>query len=426
MDFIQKREELDNRSVNVNYNKKKYYGTFSINDKYLVLSVFYNDFDVWKEYTKDFDCLTASMVDTETELSLINCNYKEAYSQPGPNGVRQFVTCYSIDRVLVGYAISNIRDLFISCITASYKDTSWLTDSSIYNRDFFHDKVVINTLYKEFNLKDKTVTFSLLPAYESNDDKITVSGNREFTVFFKKKKNFYEAIQYIYLIKNLLMIMGKIKIEVCNMSIHDSDNCFNIIDGFVDLDAFKNIDEFYSSIMNKICFKIDDFSDFSNVLENFEKEYKKLFPVIELYWNVLRNRIPNLTRFISDITMLEYYSREYDKEKPLKRTKKRNPKKSEPQFVDMVYSLIENANSIFNFTADDILKISKIIKDARTYYIHYVRNGVELRPDKLFRICYFIEDVVIINIYRQIGIDFDKYSELSFYNFIYNLEELIN
>ena len=140
----------------------------------------------------------------------------------------------------------------------------------------------------------------------------------------------------------------------------------------------------------------------------------------------IRNRIPNLTRFISDITMLEYYSREYDKEKPLKRTKKRNPKKSEPQFVDMVYSLIENANSIFNFTADDILKISKIIKDARTYYIHYVRNGVELRPDKLFRICYFIEDVVIINIYRQIGIDFDKYSELSFYNFIYNLEELIN
>ena len=68
--------------------------------------------------------------------------------------------------------------------------------------------------------------------------------------------------------------------------------------------------------------------------------------------------------------------------------------------------------------------IFKNIKDARTYYIHHVKTGKELSYTEMFRYIYFIEDVVILNIYLLLGIDIKLYKGLTYNNYLYKIDDL--
>lgn len=54
---------------------------------------------------------------------------------------------------------------------------------------------------------------------------------------------------------------------------------------------------------------------------------------------------------------------------------------------------------MFNLSTTKIDNISKKIKDARTYYVHYDSSGLKLDENEIFNYVYFIEDIIILNIY---------------------------
>lgn len=85
-----------------------------------------------------------------------------------------------------------------------------------------------------------------------------------------------------------------------------------------------------------------------------------------------------------------------------------------------------NVNEVFNFSGTEIDEISKNVKDGRTYYIHYERKGWKLSDDKLFRYYNFLEDIILLNIYKLIEVDITKNKYITFFNFYYTKKELLN
>lgn len=424
---IKTRDYFHNRSVIVDYNGVEYPGTFTIAKEDLVLKIDrIEDVEIWRKSKEDIDCLKATILDNREKITCLNC-MSAKHSAYTEDGKTVYSTSYHVDRIIVGYHLDKIDSSVVNSIDTSYEDISWFTKHSFYNQKILEDKVEMNPFYKEYILKDKSIIFHMLPSYNGNDNQITISTTRGFTVNFKERKTIKESIYYMYFIKNFLMILGKRDIRITEQSIYiDGVEC-ELIDGYIE--SYEKIvkDSLLFHLNNRNPFQIESLTNLEEVIETFEIEYERLTPLLELYYNVVKYKIPSLTRFVNSITMLEYFSREYDNDKALERTQNKPRKKSkkEPEFIDRVYSLIENVNDHYNLEEEEMEKISKNIKDARTYYIHYEPIGKKLKEQDLFGYTHFIEDTILLNIYQIIGIDLNHLENISYVGFFYDLEDII-
>ena len=424
---IKEWKDLNNRSIIVKYNEKEYPGTFFIREERLILSIMMTtDIEEWRKAVNDIEGLPAYLIDNNRKITLINCMHY-GNSSSGVDPIINAQSDYWIDRILLDYELENVEDAFINCISAEYDDICWITKERIYSQDIINDKIDINPVFKEYKLEDKDVVFGMLPSFAGNDYNMTISGNRGFNIKFHSNKTFDKALKYIYLIKNFLMVLGKRNIKVLNQEIIEGELHYRIIDCGGDKEYNKINIDLADHLNHRIGIKIEDFDDFDVVLNNFEREYDRLMPLLELYYNVVKYKVPNLTRFVNAITMLEYCSREFDDANALNKTIQKHQgkmPKNGADFVDRVISLIENINDVYKLDLNDIEIISKNIKDARTYYVHYEPSGKKLTDDQLIGYVYFIEDLIILNIYLIVGFDINKFANISYNEYFYNLDDL--
>ena len=271
----------------------------------------------------------------------------------------------------------------------------------------------------------------MLSTIEENIDEYYVKLNKEIIVKLEcaKKVNFAEMMKKIYTFRNLMMVLLKKDIVVKEQILELDGEEYQVID----CNNYK-INKCNEELKKHLIFrkvKYEDIENFDNILENFNLIYERVYPLLELLYNAYSNKLPNLNRFLDAITMIEYYSREFDNEKALnltnsKRIKQKLKEKDEPQFVDRMKSLIINVNEVFNFSEMEIDEISKNVKDGRTYYVHYEEKGWKLSNDELFRYYNFLEDIILLNIYKLIGLDITKNKYITFFNFYYTKTELLN
>ncbi len=424
---IKKWDDFNNRSVIVKYNGKEYSGTFFIKEERLILSIMITtDIEEWRKIVNDIEVLSAYLIDNNRKITLINCRHC-GNSALGVDTIISAQSNYWIDRILLDYELENVDNTFINSIFAEYDDICWITKGSIYRQDIINDKIDINPVFKKYKLEDKDVIFCMLPSFVGNDYNMTISGNRGFKIKFNVNKSIDEALKYIYLIKNLLMILGKRNIKVINQEIIDDIRHYRIIDCGGDKEYNKINIDLTEHLDHRIGIKIEDFDDFDIVLSNFEREYDRLMPLLELYYNVVKYKVPNLTRFVNAITMLEYCSREFDNVNALNKTIQKHQgytPKNGADFVDRVSSLIEKINDVYQLDLKDIEIISKNIKDARIYYVHYDPSGKKLTDNQLFRYVYFIEDLIILNIYLIVGFNINKFGNISYNGCFYSIDNL--
>ena len=424
---IKEWKDFNNRSIIVKYNGKEYPGTFFIKEERLILSIMMTtDIEEWRKAVNDIDVLPAYLIDNNRKITLINCMHC-GNSASGVDPIISAQSDYWIDRILLDYELENFDKAFINCISATYDDICWITKGRIYSQDIINDKIDINPVFKDYKFEDKYVVFGMLPSFAGDDYNMTISGNRGFNITFNSTKTIDEALKYIYLIKNLLMILGKRNIKVLNQEIIGDEQQYRIIDCGGDKEYNKINIELADHLNHRIGIKIEEFDNFDVVLKNFEREYDRLMPLLELYYNVVKYKVPNLTRFVNAITMLEYCSREFDDANALNKTIQKHQgklPKNGADFVDRVISLIENINDVYELDLMDIEIISKNIKDARTYYVHYEPSGKRLTDDQLFKYVYFIEDLIILNIYLIVGFDINKFSNISYNGYFYEIDDL--
>lgn len=420
-------KDLENKSILLKINEKEFYGTFYIKNQKIFLNInMTNDIEEWRSTCNDIEYIYATFVENRKRITLLNCIYS-GYSSTGYDPIINASAIFLIDRVLLDYDLSNYDEKFISNISVEYKDVSWFTNKKVYKNERLKNSITIIPIYKEYKMNDKTIIIDILPSFVERENKIEVNGIMHFTYVFKNKQNIASALQYVYLIKNLLMLLGKRNINVISQNIIDDSKVYELMDCIIDRNIKIENEELIEHLNHRNGFKIEDLSNFTSMVEKFEDLYERLAPLLELYYSVVKYNIPNLTRFVNGLTMLENYSREFDDTNALALTIEKNSKKPKngADFIDRVKSLIININDVFNLSTTNIDNISKKIKDARTYYVHYDSSGLKLSENEIFNYVYFIEDIIILNIYLSLGIDFNKIKYVSYNDYYYDITKLI-
>lgn len=418
-------KSFNNLSVRVKICKKTYIGTLLIKNDYLILRIdMTKDIENWRNHTENFKILTGNLLHENTEITFLNCRCI-SQSCKGTENIISATLDYRIDRILLGKKITKQEYKNINEYEISYNNIDDFTNSRPYSVDYkkLEYKGELNNYI--IILKDYTISIDFSCDINQKDNSVSI--NRHTTVLFShnKKISLIKVFENIYKFRNFLMLLLKKRITVEKQHVIFGEEKYQIFDCTDEM--LSEISEDLKEQLNYRCLKIEEINNLNEIYQKFLDNYDKLYPLIELYFNVTQYEVPNLTRFVNAITMIEYCSRTFNFSSAISLTKKRNPKKNDAEYKDMVISLINNVNLIYNFTTTEIEKIAENIKNARVYYIHY-KNKLTVKRlsyDEQFWYSYFIQDIILINLYKMLNLDIGRYKYISFNDFYYNTNNLL-
>lgn len=425
---FKKWQDFNNLSVKVTINKKIFDAILHIDNNRLTLKInMTKNLNEWRKLNTNYDIISGKFLFNNQKIFFINCIYVGHKSSINckNNTIENVTSDFIVDRLIIDKNICKTSLNNISKYSASYKNLDLFSESNgIMSslREIDYDSNTCN-----YKINTPSYSMNIMFYYSTEEDRKSLIVNRSSCVEFEhsKKVTIREALENIYTFRNFLMIILKQPIYVKKQIIYINDNAVELFD-CNDSDDFLENPSLEEMLFHR-CLKINTIDNIETIYNNFIKQYNQLYPLIELYYNVTQYKIPNLTRFINATTMLEYYSRNYDSINSLTLSKNKNPKRNDPYYEYMVLSLINNVNEVFNCTTNEIDKISENIKAARIHYIHYKtnQNSKILTDDEQFRYSYFMQDVVLLNIYKLLGLDISKYKYISFNNFFYNINDLL-
>mgnify|MGYP004470879261 FL=1 len=421
-------QDFNNLSIKVTINKKIYDAILNTDNNRLILKInMTKDINEWRKTNKNYDIISGRFLFNSQKIFFINCIHTghESSMNCQKNIIENATSNFIVDRLIIDKNISKTSLNNILKYSASYK-----------NLDLFSELNRIMPGLREIDYDSNTCNYKInTPFYSMNimfycstkEDRNSLIVNRMSHVEFEHSKgvSIKKVLENIYRFRNFLMIILKQPIYVKKQTIYINDNAVELFDCNDNDDFLENPS--LEEMLSHRCLKINNIDNIETIYNNFIKQYNQLYPLIELYYNVTQYKIPNLTRFINATTMLEYYSRTYDYINSLTLSKNKNPKRNDPYYECMVLSLINNVNEVFNCTSKEINTISENIKAARIHYIHYKTNqkSKTLTDDEQFWYSYFMQDVVLLNIYKLLGLDISKYEYVSFNDFFYNINDIL-
>lgn len=421
-------QDFNNLSIKVTINKKIYDAILNTDNNRLILKInMTKDINEWRKTNKNYDIISGRFLFNSQKIFFINCIHTghESSMNCQKNIIENATSNFIVDRLIIDKNISKTSLNNILKYSASYK-----------NLDLFSELNRIMPGLREIDYDSNTCNYKInTPFYSMNimfycstkEDRNSLIVNRMSHVEFEHSKgvSIKKVLENIYRFRNFLMIILKQPIYVKKQTIYINDNAVELFDCNDNDDFLENPS--LEEMLSHRCLKINNIDNIETIYNNFIKQYNQLYPLIELYYNVTQYKIPNLTRFINATTMLEYYSRTYDYINSLTLSKNKNPKRNDPYYECMVLSLINNVNEVFNCTSKEIDTISENIKAARIHYIHYKTNqkSKTLTDDEQFWYSYFMQDVVLLNIYKLLGLDISKYEYISFNDFFYNINDIL-
>ena len=418
-------QDFNNLSIKVTINKKIYDAILNTDNNRLILKInMTKDINEWRKTNKNYDIISGRFLFNSQKIFFINCIHTghESSMNCQKNIIENATSNFIVDRLIIDKNISKTSLNNILKYSASYK-----------NLDLFSELNRIMPGLREIDYDSNTCNYKInTPFYSMNimfycstkEDRNSLIVNRMSHVEFEHSKgvSIKKVLENIYRFRNFLMIILKQPIYVKKQTIYINDNAVELFDCNDNDDFLENPS--LEEMLSHRCLKINNIDNIETIYNNFIKQYNQLYPLIELYYNVTQYKIPNLTRFINATTMLEYYSRTYDYINSLTLSKNKNPKRNDPYYECMVLSLINNVNEVFNCTSKEIDTISENIKAARIHYIHYKTNQKSKTLTE-FWYSYFMQDVVLLNIYKLLGLDISKYEYVSFNDFFYNINDIL-
>lgn len=338
-----------------------------------------------------------------------------------------------IDIMIDGFTIGkNANNKKINGFSCSYHGINEFDLSKYY------DFSIKENYIKPKCSSDKYICLSGMLLFHKTND-LTLGWNdfwlnkiNKFEFLYNKKVSVHTAIKDIWHIKNLLSIFSKKNIVVKYIELYGTNNNKAILFmNYVKTPNYKFENEFIEHEKNSFLITYNDIKDtFNNILENSKKCFEKISPVISMYIDSIEKEMPVLNRFLSFNQMIECFSREYDEvnAKLLMITKEplKDKKDKDTELKYRINSLIKRINFIYNFRSAKMFKLAEKIAKGRNYYIHHDKSKKrdELTHSELFKYSYFLEDILLANIYLEIGIN-KKIIKESFSNsFYYNIKLL--
>lgn len=336
-----------------------------------------------------------------------------------------------IDIMIDGFEIGKkIKNKRITKFESSYYGIEEFDLSKIYENDFKEQSVKMKPQSDSFRYNNGTLRFNRL--YRMNTDWYIFVLNKIVSFEFKynNKTDIYTSIKDIWHLRNLFCIFSKKEIEPKEINIYDDKNHKAVV--FMNLVREPNYKEKNELLEMEIRSFLIEYKDikanFESILNNSIICFERIKPVISMYLDSKEKEMPVLNKFLAFTQMIECFSREYDgnNSKLLMLKKEPQKKKKDTELKYRIGSLIGRVNCIYSFRLEKVLKLSEKIAKGRNYYIHHDKSkqGDELKRDELFRYSYFLEDILLANIYLEIGID-KKIIEKVFENpFYYRIKAL--
>ena len=421
-------KDFNNISIRVSLKRKIFDAIFIVDNNRLILKInMIKDINEWRKTNKNYDILSGKFLFNNEKVFLINCMHSGHSSTTNckTGKLESAFAEFIIDRIIIDKNLSQKSLNNINKYSSSYENLDFFIESKPFMSNLKTFDYDSNT--KNYKIKTDTYLINIMTFCSLNETQQSLSINRLSQIDFSHKKgiSIKKVLENIYTFRNFLMLILKHPIYVKKKTIYIDDHPVELFDCSYRDTVLETTD--IEEMLSHRCLKIDNIDNIELIYNNFINKYNQLYPLIELYYNVTQYKVPNLTRFINSTTMLENYSRNYDFESAFALTKSKDSKSKDANYIDMIISLITNVNDVFNYTTSEIDTIAKNIKSARIYYIHYKtkQKSKPLTYDEQFHYSYFIEDIVLINIYKLIGLDITKYEYISFNQFYYDKYDLI-
>jgi len=418
-------EDFNNISVKVKIGKKNYSAILLKKNNYLIMRIdMLKDIEFWRNDTKDYPILNGNLLYGNQKITFLNCQCVR-HSCSGVKEITEATLDYRIDRIILGKKLTKEEYKNISHYEVEYNNIDCFTNNKPYSTNYKTLEYKGNLNSYDIKLDNMQISMIFTCSEEIGDNLFAIK-RKTFVIFNHNKKiNIASVLDNIYMFRNFLMILLKKAIIVEKQYIFLGNEKYCLFDCRNDvlIDIGKDLEEH----LNHRCLKIEEIKNISEICQKFYNKYNELHPLIELYYNVTQFSVPNLTRFVNAITMLEYFSRTFDFKAALLMTQNNLPKRKDPEYKCMVASLINNVNSVYGFTQNDIEQISKNIKNARDKYIHYLnkKSTKQLSYDEQFWYSYFMEDIILLNIYNTINLDIKSFEYITFEGFYYEKSDLI-
>lgn len=422
---FQKWEDFNNISVKVKIGRKNYSAILLKKNNYLILRIdMLKDIESWRNNNKDYPILNGNLLYENQKITFLNCQCIR-HSCSGVKEIIEATLDYRIDRIILGKKLTKKEYKNINHYEVEYNNIDCFTNNRPYITNYKTLEYKGNLNSYDIKLDSMQISMVFTCSEEIGDNLFAIK-RKTFVVFNHSKKiNIASVLDNIYMFRNFLMVLLKkaIIVEKQYIFLENEKYCLFDCRNDVLIDIGKDLEEH----LNHRCLKVEKIKNISEVCQKFYIKYNELHPLIELYYNVTQFSVPNLTRFVNAITMLEYFSRTFDFNTALLMTQNNSPKRKDPEYKFMVASLINNVNSVYGFTKSDIEQISKNIKNARDKYIHYLnkKSTKQLSYDEQFWYSYFIEDIILLNIYNIINLDIKSYEYITFEGFYYEKKDLL-
>lgn len=414
-------KDFDKISLKIRINRKIYNSILMLEDEKLILNVdFTKESESIQNKIEHLDIINGNILYRNIELSLINCDYAGSEFSN-----QKFVLKYTVDRILYGIKIKKYKAKNINRFIAMYNGINCFTNDKPFEIDYNQLKYSADASNYQIITSSSNININFSSSISSSDSSLSILRTTSVNFESCTKVNLSEVLNEVYKFRNFLMLILKRDITVKEQYILFNNNKYRLFDCFTD-DTYKynkRLDE----LLNHRTLKIEQIDNLSTIYQNYIDQYEKLLPIIELFYNIIHFHVPNILKFVNSTTLLEQYCRKYNISSAIKLTQNIKPKKKDAEYQFMIETLINNVNDYYNLDQNQISTISINIKNARVQYIHYLEgsNQFELTYEQQFWYSSFIEDIVLLNIYKLLGLDITKYDYIALLDFYYSIENLM-
>ncbi len=412
---------------------EKYYVRLKKENKFIFAYIEFATREDFLMYDKDeYSSIVIEEVTQKKKYTLLEC---QKYGTEVSDKVIKIK--YRVDKISDDILI-DLNKKFIKEVELTFTDINWfVNDEKLYKFDPIKVSINVNGFNMEYLTNiGKIIVYRSFLFFEKSDE-FNINSGIVFKFIFNKKVDYYEFRKRIYCFRNLLLILGRRYIDIKNVKINNNDlyDCHEEYN-------YKPLNKRYMEYLDYHTITIGSIDKFGEAVSKFFDIYDTIISIIDSYFCNLKYVLPTKVKFINVCAMIEDYaniflvdeSRKY-REKEATKNKHKFITKSVNKmleqniidksnsnlvvsildeevkkdlnltFKDKVISIIKNVNESFKFNDDDIELIADNFREARKQFVH---KGLVVRTEVypiLEKYCSFVEDIIYLNILKEIGID---------------------
>lgn len=324
---------------------------------------------------------------------------------------------FRFDEFIENYKYTNKNNKKIKKVRVEFYNINNFSNTPFYYYDEHLNPIFKGSCYN-YKFVDKEISIlvgnSIISGYSlyQNQKNIFI----EFK--YDKSQKYTDVIKDIYHFKAFLSILSKREIGIKKIEVNENNlmflNCIKFID-----DIPTN--EWLAHHYNEFVLTIESINkDFLTIYDNFNILLEKSLPIFDIYLDILKYKPSDLNRFLNYTQILEYISKNYDSQNAYNVWVKNGKPSGRITLSDRIESIIGQVAYVWRLNSKKIYKLSRKIADGRNYYNHHTDETKRLTNDELFRIPYFLEDVILAYIYHYIGVDNSIIKSSLNYNIYYD------